>query len=52
MARARWRSSSLRKVKTRWESYNRAANIRYGVPSSLAQAQVKKVATRIQELER
>lgn len=41
----------LRRIRTRWEAYGRAARVRYGVPSSLAQAQIKKVGQRIQELE-
>lgn len=41
----------LRRIKARWEAYGRAARIRYGVPSSLAVAQIRKVGQRIQELE-
>ena len=41
----------LRRVKLRWEAYNRAAYVKYGVPSSLAQAQVRKLSLRLQELE-
>ena len=43
---------NLRRIKARWEAYGRAASVRYGVPSSLALAQIRKVAKRIQELER
>ena len=41
----------LHKIKARWEAYNRASHVRYGVPSSLATAQIRKIRRRLWELE-
>jgi hypothetical protein len=42
----------LLKQRARWEAYGRATRARHGVPSSLATAQVNKIARRLQELQR
>jgi hypothetical protein len=42
----------LIKQRARWEAYGRATRARHGVPSSLATAQVRKIVSRLQELQR
>lgn len=41
----------LRRLKVKWEAYNRASHARYGVPSAMAAAQLRKIRHRLRELE-
>ena len=42
---------NLYRMKARWEKYGRATAAKHGVRSSLATAQLRKISTRIRELE-
>jgi hypothetical protein len=41
----------LRKLKHRWQAYNRMSQARYGVPSSMAQAHLNRLQRQLRKLE-
>jgi hypothetical protein len=43
---------ALLRKRAHWEAYGRATRVKHGVPSSLAVAQLRKISSKIQELER
>ena len=41
----------LRRLEHRWQAYNRVSLARYGVPSSMARAHLKRIQRELQERE-